>query len=308
MNLETINYEGWDAVRLANAEAELVVTTSVGPRIIHYGLLGGPNVFHVLPETRGQSGGEEWMPYGGHRLWLAPEDMPRSYFPDTGPYGAPQMDGETLVAAGPAEHTTGIRKTLRITLAPTGPGVTVEHVLTNHNVWPVTLAAWSLSIVANGGKAVLPHEPFVSHDDALLPARPLILWQFTDMADPRWRWGTKYLTLTQRDDLTMAQKVGVYNAQGWGAHVTDTQAFVVSITPAPGGPAALADMGSNFEAFTKGPFQELETLGPVTTLQPGESLSHTERWFVGKLSGPTDTDATLDTALLPIVRAAQAAS
>lgn len=307
MELETTQYEGWNAVRLANGDAELVVTTSVGPRIIHYGLTGGPNAFQVLPETRGQSGGDAWVPYGGHRLWIAPEVMPRSYFPDTGAYGTPVMDGETLVLSSPVESTTGIGKTMRVTLAPSGSAVTVEHTLTNHNVWAVTLSVWALSIVASGGKVVLPQEPFVSHGDELLPARPLVLWKFTDMTDPRWRWGAKYVTLAAHDDLETPQKVGLYNAVGWGAHLTDTQAFVLQIKPAPGGPGALPDMGCNFETFTKGAFQELETLSPLATLQPGESASHTEHWYLGKLSGPTDTDAALDAVLLPLVRDAQAA-
>ncbi len=307
MNLETVQYEGWDAVRLANGDAELVVTTSVGPRIIHYGLMGGPNAFQVIPETRGQTGGGEWVPYGGHRLWIAPEVMPRSYFPDTGAYGTPAMDGDTLVLASPTESTTGIGKEIRVTLAPSGSAVTVEHTLTNHTVWAVTLSVWALSIVANGGKVVLPQEPFVAHGAELLPARPLVLWKFTDMADPRWRWGTKYVTLAQRDDLDTPQKVGLYNAQGWAAHVTDTQAFILNIQPAPGGPSMLADMGCNFETFTKGAFQELETLGPLVTLQPGESASHTEQWYLAPLTGPTDTDDALDVALLPVVQAAQAA-
>lgn len=302
-----MQYEGWDAVRLTNGDAELVVTTSVGPRIIHYGLMGGPNAFQVIPETRGQTGGEEWVPYGGHRLWHAPEVKPRSYFPDTGAYGAPAMDGDTLVFSSPVESTTGIQKEMRVTLAPSGSAVTVQHTLTNYNVWAVTLSVWALSIVAGGGKVVLPQEPFVAHDDELLPARPLVLWKFTDMADPRWRWGTKYVTLAQHDDLGTPQKVGLYNAVGWAAHITDTQAFVISIKPAPGGPAVLADMGCNFETFTKGPFQELETLGPLMTLQPGESASHTEQWYLAALSGLTDTDAALDAALLPVVSQAQAA-
>ena len=307
MNLETVQYEGWDAVRLANGDAELVVTKAVGPRIIHYGLTGGPNAFQVIPETRGQTGGDAWVPYGGHRLWIAPEVMPRSYFPDTGVYGTPIMDGDTLVLTSPVESTTGIQKTMRVTLAASGSAVTVEHTLTNHNVWAVSLSVWALSIVASGGKVVLPQEPFVPHGDELLPARPLVLWKFTDMADPRWRWGTKYITLAAHENLDTPQKVGLYNAGGWGAHLTDTQAFVLAIKPAPGGPGALPDMGCNFETFTKGAFQELETLGPLVTLQPGESATHTEQWFLGTLSGPTDTDDALDAALLPIVQAAQAA-
>ena len=310
MELHNIKYEGWDALHLSNGDAALVVTTSVGPRIIYYGLTdapnGGPNAFAILPDTRGQSGGDIWQPYGGHRLWHAPEVMPRSYFPDTGTYGTPQKEGNTLVLTSPVESTSGIQKEMRVTLASSGPGVKVEHVLTNHNVWPVTLSVWALSIVAPGGKVVLPQEPFVSHDDELVPARPLVLWKFTDMSDPRWRWGAKYLSLAPQDDLNYSQKIGLYNAQGWGAHLANEQAFVISIQPAPGGPAVLPDMGCNFETFTKGPFQELETLGPLTTLEPGQSASHTEYWHLAKVSGPTDTDAELDAALLPAVRQAQA--
>jgi len=302
--LETTDFEGWDSVRLSNGDAEVVVTTAIGPRIIRYGFVGGPNAFHVIPETRGQTSGAGWTPYGGHRLWHAPEVSPRSYHPDNEPYPIPMLDGDTLSIAYGTESTTGIAKEMRVTLAASGPAARVEHVLTNHNVWPVTLAPWALSIVAGGGRVVLPQEPFVSHDDDLAPARPLVLWKFTDMADPRWRWGTKYLSLRQVDEV--AHKVGLYNALGWGAHLTDEQAFIIHVQPAAGGPAALTDMGSNFETFTKAAFQELETLGPLTTLEPGQSVTHTEQWFLAKTGSIADTDEALDASLLPLVQAAQA--
>ena len=71
--LETVEFEGWpDCLRLSNGDAEVIITTQIGPRILRYGLPGGPNAFHVIPATRGQSGGATWRPYGGHRLWVAP--------------------------------------------------------------------------------------------------------------------------------------------------------------------------------------------------------------------------------------------
>jgi len=304
--MEIILFEGWECVRLSNSDAEVIVTTAIGPRIIRYGLLGGPNAFQVIPETRGQTGGDTWLPYGGHRLWHAPEVKPRSYYPDNIAYGEPQMAGNVLRLVSPAENTTGIAKEMRVVLAPKGSAVKVEHHLTNCNAWPITLSAWALSIVANDGRIVLPQEPFVSHDDELVPARPLVLWKFTDMADPRWRWGKKYLSLRQTGAEGNPQKVGAYNAQGWAAHLTSEQAFIVRIPFAPGGPAALPDMGSNFEAYTDGPFQELETLGPLTLLEPGGTVSHTEFWYLAKASAIADDDAVLDATLLPIVQKAQA--
>lgn len=298
---DTIEFEGWkDCLRLRNGDAELVVTTAFGPRIIRYGLTDGPNAFQIIPETRGQTGGDKWLPYGGHRLWFAPEVMP--YYPDNGPVGSATVEGDTLIVANPPETTTGVAKEIRLTLAAQGTAVHVVHTLTNHGSEPITLAPWALSIVANGGRVVLPQEPFVSHDDDLLPARPLVLWKFTDMADSRWRWGKKYLSLRQ-DDLPddNPQKVGAYNAQGWAAHLTPTQAFLIHIDVAPGGPAALVDQGCNFETYTDGPFQELETLGPLVTLEPGQSVSHAEHWFLAPCDAIADDDAALDAALLPRV-------
>ena len=80
MKIETIAYGGWDnCLRLSNDKIEIVITLDVGPRLIRLGFPGGPNHFKEFPETLGQTGGTEWNSYGGHRLWHAPEQMPRTY-------------------------------------------------------------------------------------------------------------------------------------------------------------------------------------------------------------------------------------
>ena len=299
--MEYIEYEGWkDCVRLSNGDAELVATTAFGPRIIHYGRTDGPNAFHVISETRGRIQSGQWYPYGGHRLWHAPEVMPRTYQADNGPVEAALLGG--TLSLRNHEPATGLTREMRLTLAPRGTAVRVEHRLTNTGAWDVTLSAWALSIVANGGRVVIPQEPFVSHDDDLAPARPLVLWKFTDMADPRWRWGRKYLSLRQAGDTQgNPQKVGMYNAQGWAAHLTPEQAFVISIDVAPGGPSVLPDDGCNCETYTDGPFQELETLGPLQTLPPGHTATHVEHWFLAPTGEIADDDGALDAHLLPLV-------
>jgi hypothetical protein len=307
--VEQVQYEGWQGcVRLSNDAAELIVTTAFGPRVIHYGRHGGPNAFHIIPETSGKVVSGPWLPYGGHRLWHAPEVMPRSYQPDNAPVETVEQEADGTLRVGVMEAATGIGREMRITLAPQGTGVKVEHRLTNHNVWAVTLSPWALSIVANGGRAVIPQEPFVSHDDDLTPARPVVLWKFTDMADPRWRWGRKYLTLRQGAETGNPQKVGVWNAQGWAAHLTPQQAFFILIDVAPGGPETLPDAGSNYETYTDGPFQELETLGPLQILEPGETATHTENWFLAPVAEDiADEDTALDAALLPLLAQARKA-
>lgn len=308
--MQTITYAGYDnCLRLSNNTVQLVVSAGFGPRILHYGLLNGPNAFALCP-TLGKDvgGGETWKPYGGHRLWTAPEVFPRSYFPDNGPIASAEMEGGTLHITNAAEPATGLQKQLFITLAPEGAGSRVVHTLTNHNVWPITVAAWGLSIVANGGRAVLPQEPYVSHDDDLLHARGVVVWKFTEMGDSRWRWGTKYITLRQ-DDLPAdrPQKVGVFSTAGWAAHLTPQQAFIIHCAVGPEGSEAFPDGGSSFETYTDGPFQELETLSPLQSLSPGASMTHTEDWYLAPAAGIEDTDEALDARLLPLVAQARQA-
>jgi hypothetical protein len=75
--------------------------------------------------------------------------------------------------------------------------VTVTHILINRNLWVIELAAWALSVMAPGGVAILPQPPFIPHGEKLLPARPLVQWHYTDMTDPRWKFGRKFILLRQ---------------------------------------------------------------------------------------------------------------
>ena len=84
--MEVIEYRGWkNNLRLTNGDAELVVTLDVGPRVISYRLPDGFNVLKNYDSMMGGTGEAEWQIRGGHRFWLAPEDLTRTYFPDNRP-------------------------------------------------------------------------------------------------------------------------------------------------------------------------------------------------------------------------------
>jgi len=85
VQIEKVPYAGWlNCYRMTNGAVEIVVTSDVGPRIMRYGFVGGQNLFKEYPESLGQSGEAEWQLRGGHRLWAAPEQHPRTYAPDNG--------------------------------------------------------------------------------------------------------------------------------------------------------------------------------------------------------------------------------
>jgi hypothetical protein len=72
--------------------------------------------------------------------------------------------------------------------------------------------------------------------------------------------------------------------------------------------ATYPDFGSSVEVFTNAQMLELETLGPLTQLPPGESLSYVERWFLYRQASVENTDASIGTLVRPRAQEALRAS
>lgn len=297
--MEKVEYRGWsNCIKLTNGEIELIATTDVGPRIIRLGFVGGQNFFKNYEEQLGKIGGEVWNIMGGHRLWHAPEAAPRTYSPDNDPIEFSWEDN-VLTLKQPVEQSTGIEKEIQIFIAEHTNQVQVKHRLYNRNLWNVTLAPWALSVMNEGGRIIIPQEEYRPHPDCLSPARPLILWHFTNMADPRWNWGTKYIQLRQDPAATTKQKLGTLNKQGWAAYALGDELFIKTCPYFP--QASYADYGCNLETFTDSDMLEVETLGPLTVLEPGESVDHDETWFISKTKVSED-EAEIAAKILPLLK------
>ncbi len=287
LSCEIIAYAGWEqCLRLTDGRRELVATTQVGPRIIRLGFVGGQNLFWENPDQRGKTGGSEWRIYGGHRLWHAPEHPTRTYLPDNNPIEW-DWDGRRLLLRQPTEPRTGIQKEMEIRWHPTQ--IEVRHRLINRNLWAVQLAAWAISAMAPGGCAIVPQEPFRPHPDALLPVRPLVLWAYTDMSDPRWQWGRRTFRLYQDPRLSTPQKCGALNTQGWMAYFLKGELFLKRWDCLPN--ATYPDFGCNCELFTNAEMLELETLSPLTLLEPDATLEHIEHWSLHQVDELPDDEA-----------------
>ena len=298
LKCEKIAYKGWpNCLRLTNGKLEIVVATDVGPRIIRFGKVGSQNFMKEFPQFLGKTGGQDWCIYGGHRLWHAPEVAPRTYAPDNTPVDY-KWDSKALKLIQPTEPTTGIAKEIKIEMHPSAPQVTITHRLINKNSWEVELAPWALSVMAPGGRAIIPQEEYRLHPEYLLPARPLVLWHYTNMADKRWTWGEKYIQLTQDPSAKTKQKVGLYNSRGWAAYALKNQLFVKRYKPIC---APHADIGCNTELFTNNDMLELETLGPLTNIAPGSKVDHVENWSLHDVKVST-RESDIDKKILPLIK------
>ncbi|MEA3345068.1 MAG: hypothetical protein U9Q78_02280 [Chloroflexota bacterium] len=273
--IERVSYAGWDnCYRLTDGEVELIATSDIGPRIVWLGFVGGENVFGELEDQLGLVGGDEWLPYGGHRFWHSPEAMPRSYYPDNEPIQVETEGEEELRLIQPPESTTGMQKTMEVTLAE--DHVEVAHTLRNEGLWPVEAAPWALSVMTLGSVAIIPQPQ--GNPEALLPNRTLMLWPYTDMTDPRVHWGHKFILLRQDPTIEQRIKLGLNVDDGWCASLVGETLFLKGFDVFE--EAIYPDNGCTVEAYTDNRFLELETLGPLAYLEPGESTTHMEYWYL----------------------------
>ena len=295
---EEISYNGWPhCIRLFNDEIELIATTDIGPRIVRFGFIGKQNLFYLVPEHAGKTGGQDWRIYGGHRLWLAPEAMPFSYNPDNEKVEFEVRDNFIRLTQ-PKEFVSGMVKEMEITISPDANKVKVLHRLVNQNSDDVEVAPWALSMLGQGGRAIVPQEPYEEGNDYLLPARPLALWPFTKMNDPRWIWGAKYIQAKQDASSSSEQKIGVLNKQGWTAYCLNGELLIKKFDFIPG--MVYPDYGCNNEIYINGRFLEIETLGPLIKIPPGSKVEHTEHWLLTK-SMADEREESIDADVLPLV-------
>jgi hypothetical protein len=282
-----------DALRLTNGVVELRVPAAFGPRVSFYGFAGGPNVFADAPDARRETPHGVWRAYGGHRLWAAPEIFPDTYTVDDRPPLIEHAGLRAVIRRARDPHT-GLIASIALDLSPGGTDVTVEHVLENDGSAPRRLAPWGLTVVRPGGAAVIPNPEFRPQREALLPARRMVLWRYTDLSDGRFVCGPRFVRLRCDPARPAPNKIGVSCERGWFAYVVERTAFVVR-TPYDT-QAEYPDQGCSVEVYTEGAFCEVETLAPLTTLAPGESARRTERWSL-----LADVDADDDESLARIL-------
>ncbi len=298
VRIEKTEYQGWpNCYRVTNGEIELVITADVGPRIMRCAFVGGQNLFMEFKDQLGGRAEREFQLRGGHRLWVAPEQLATTWAPDNAPVKI-DVRGAVLRATAPVEPSTGLQKEITVKMAASGGSVEVLHRVKNTTPWVIELAPWALTMLAPGGTEVVGFPPRGKHPEVLLPTNPLVMWAYTDFSDPRWKFTQKYLILRQDPKVAAPQKVGLFNADTWAAYLLGSDLFLKRLKADPA--RNYPDFGCSFETFTNADFLEMESLGPLAKIEPGGAVEHLERWALRKnVRIAAFTDAELDKVLLP---------
>lgn len=276
MKHEILNTQQWGNVLfLEEYNTRVGIALDFGIRIVHLSVAGMENLYYVQPNDLSDNfaTGDGWRLYGGHRLWTAPEsDL--SYCPDNAPVTYELLPNGAKVTQS-VDPWLSIEKSLSVEFSD--GKICLTHNIRNCGDAPMTCASWGVNTLGPGDAEI--QFPGTAPGD-YTPRRRLNLWANTNPHDPRLTFQKDRL-LASFAPLTDYCKLGLYTPEGKADYTAKGQRLTITFATPP--VEDCPDGGCNFELYMGAKFMELETMGTVATLLPGEATSHREFWELAPL-------------------------
>lgn len=264
---------------LSNGFITLEVTLDVGPRIISLKKEGGENIFFqdvndsVNKDVSSVYGrGKAWHIFGGHRIWLSPEEL-MTYYPDSNPVSYEVTESGSVVFTPPAWEVQNVQTALEIAFTNRHELSVTMHV--KNLGAPRDICVWGLTVCRPGATVTVP---LSTKDTGFLANRNLVMWPYSSFADDRLTLKDDEIILKSTDKATKPFKLGIYNEEASMIYRLGDTTFTKRVY-APDG-ATYPDYCCNLETYTSELIHEVESLSPIKRLAQGESISHTEWWMV----------------------------
>ncbi|MDP3447283.1 MAG: hypothetical protein Q8S22_04395 [Eubacteriales bacterium] len=282
MKTQIRNYKHFgECLWLENGMWELGIPTSFGPRVLYFAQKGLENVFYEQPADADYlCTPEGWRIYGGTRLWLAPESAHALYAPEQNPVST-QWHDDTLVVTQVEDKNLHVMKQIEISEGEDPLSVDIVYRITNTGKQTLTGAPWAVSVMRAGGVLTVPFEA-KTREITAKPDRILSLWNTTSLNDPRLSFTNSAVEIAQRtqDDYF---KVGLCCAAGTASYALEDQ--ILTKTFPVNQNSVYPDGGVNLEVYACRWMLEFETLAPLGTILPDESVEHAERWTICSREG-----------------------
>ena len=266
------DFHGLPVRTISNGHLRVDFLAEAGPRLVRL-FLGGSadNLLAETPDVHWRDHFGEYYLRGGHRLAIAPEALGLSYIPDQEGVIAEDLPaGVRLIR--PTEIESGVYKTIEIQLQPNRPALTLRHTLQNNGMAPLQIAPWAVTQLALGGVAVLPLRlPNVGRTG---PDRQLVLWPYASWQDERLFADDDFVWINAQPS-PIELKIGALT-QGWLGYLNLGVFFLKRFSPQL--ELLHPDLNTNAQIYCSQHCVELETLGPLEMLEPGQATTHVERW------------------------------
>ena len=288
VSVKKIDYEGWkDCWEVRNPVVRLVVVPQIGGRIMEYSLRGENALWQnkdELGKVTGDDAGKVWRNYGGYKAWNAPESRwlqanPDCTYDSLPAQVAPLPDGHGLrVISTPIPHL-GYQFTRDIILADTTSRVRLIEKMRNISDHEISWSIWDVTQVKVPCWIAFPlsnNSAFPLGCNILTPKGG----QLKQMARHNNIGVLKYDNMTE-NWTTDAMA-------GWMAYIRGQLAYTKHWATRRVG-TKYPDGGSDAAFYTCskaqfGGYAEMEVMGPIVTLKPGEQTDLIEDWFLSRLN------------------------
>lgn len=260
---------------ISDKNTEIAVALDFGIRVVHLSCCGCENLFYMQPSDCSDGFTEgDWRLYGGHRLWLAPESSD-SYYPDNSPVRYTVTEYGILFEQN-LDPLLKVYKRLLLNISADG-SVRIEQQIENASDQIIEGAAWGVNTLDGGGEAEITFG--CEKCGSFNPQRVISLWSDTNLSDPRICF-KKDRVIARHMPLKDYLKIGLYCKPGKAVFKNKGQLFELTFDA--DDLELYPDNGCNFELYMCQQFMELESLGKMTTILPGQCATHVELWRLDK--------------------------
>jgi hypothetical protein len=293
VSIQRTNYHGWpEAYVMNNGQVNAVIVPAIG-RVMQFGFVGEEGVFW---ENRALDGREvdgqlvvwaakEWVNFGGDKTWPSPEadwgafTGRKGWRPPLAFDGLPaavQIKGSTLILSTPNDPFYGVRAHRHIQLHGSKPAMTITTTYERLEGLPAKIGVWVITQLKEPVGVFAP-----APTKSGFPGGYKLLSQ---VAPPGLKIEKGLLSLVRNPKT--AHKIGL-NGESllWVG-----ESHTLRIESPRVRNAEFPDQGSSTEIYTNpDPLQyiELETLGPLRVVKPGDKIRQSNTYTLSHRSKPT---------------------
>jgi hypothetical protein len=279
--VQVLNYP--DCIELKNATTRVVLGHHVGGRVLNYER-DGKNVIYLSPkEADWQSVTDERKrEASAGRFDVGPELLSnRGPVIWSGAWTSEVTGPRSAKLMSAIDPKSGLQITREFQLDSNSSHLTVTQIVKNHGTADSRHGFWSRTFAKHGGIGIVPLTPKLSRypnfytlhqDRAQVSLKPV---------DPKIRQVGEFLVV---EGPPAFPKMGFDSYAGWVAYQTKEDLLFVQTYPAYPDRVYAEATGMTlslwYPEFEKVPACEIEPIGPLETVKPGQTSSFTVNWWL----------------------------
>jgi len=277
-----------NCVQLFNNTTKVILEPNCGGRVLEYSL-NGKNALYIDPEQDGWTytpGGKTIDPCAG-RFDIGPEQIiPRRPNLWVGKWTAEIIGPRAARLTSVKDQATGVQLIREFELNKESSFLTCKQTIKNISDSPQKYSHWSRTFATGGGICLVPltSPSRFPMGYVLYGPGPVMNYRPKDHPNIKMRDGFLEISATPPQP-----KFGIDSSAGWLGYITrDNLLFVKRFPVYPERVyGEMAGLTISIWYF-KEKVCELEPIGPWETIQPGESVSFTEEWWLFSYDYPQE--------------------